>query len=65
MGDIDQYENMANFVDVVSKVGVKRFSVHARPASGGSPKKIEMYPHCDTRYGQQSFRTWILNQWGY
>ena len=44
--DIDQYENMANFVDVVSQVGVKRFSVHARKAwlQGLSPKENRNVP---------------------
>ena len=44
--DIDQYENMAKFVDVVSQVGVKRFSVHARKAwlQGLSPKENRNVP---------------------
>ena len=44
--DIDQYENMAHFVDVVSQVGVKRFSVHARKAwlQGLSPKENRNVP---------------------
>ncbi len=44
--DIDQYENMANFVDVVSQVGVQRFSVHARKAwlQGLSPKENRNVP---------------------
>lgn len=44
--DIDQYENMAHFVDVVSQVGVQRFSVHARKAwlQGLSPKENRNVP---------------------
>ncbi len=44
--DLDQYEDMANFVDVVSQVGVKRFTVHARKAwlQGLSPKENRTVP---------------------
>jgi tRNA-dihydrouridine synthase A len=44
--DLDQYENMRNFVDVVSEAGCKRFSVHARKAwlSGLSPKENRNIP---------------------
>ena len=44
--DLDQYEHMANFVDVVSQVGVKRFTVHARKAwlQGLSPKENRTVP---------------------
>ena len=44
--DIDQYEHMANFVEVVSQVGVKRFTVHARKAwlEGLSPKENRNVP---------------------
>ena len=45
--DIDQYETW-QFCDVVSQVGVKRFSVHARKAwlKDCRQKKIEMFRHC-------------------
>ncbi len=44
--DMDQYEHMANFVHVVSQVGVKRFTVHARKAwlQGLSPKENRNIP---------------------
>ena len=44
--DLDRYEDMANFVDIVSKVGVTRFTVHARKAwlSGLSPKENRNIP---------------------
>jgi tRNA-dihydrouridine synthase A len=43
---LDHYENMANFVSVVSKAGADRFSVHARKAwlSGLSPKENRTVP---------------------
>ena len=39
--DLDRYEDMFNFVDVVSRAGADRFSVHARKAwlQGLSPKE--------------------------
>lgn len=44
--DLDRYEDMANFVDVVSKSGADRFSVHARKAwlNGLSPKQNRNVP---------------------
>ncbi len=44
--DIDRYEDMANFVSVVSKAGTDRFSVHSRKAwlSGLSPKENRTVP---------------------
>jgi tRNA-dihydrouridine synthase A len=44
--DIDHYEDMANFVSIVSKAGADRFSVHARKAwlSGLSPKENRTIP---------------------
>lgn len=44
--DLDRYEDMANFVDVVSKSGADRFSVHARKAwlQGLSPKQNRTVP---------------------
>jgi tRNA-dihydrouridine synthase A len=44
--DIDRYEDMANFVSIVSKAGTDRFSVHARKAwlSGLSPKENRTIP---------------------
>ena len=43
---LDRYEDMANFVDVVSRVGANRFSVHARKAwlQGLSPKQNRTVP---------------------
>lgn len=44
--DLDRYEDMANFVDVVARAGADRFSVHARKAwlSGLSPKENRNIP---------------------
>ncbi len=44
--DLDRCEDMLNFVDVVSKSGADRFSVHARKAwlSGLSPKENRTVP---------------------
>ena len=44
--DLDRYEDMANFVEVVSRVGADRFSVHARKAwlQGLSPKQNRTVP---------------------
>ncbi|MGL4612010.1 MAG: tRNA dihydrouridine(20/20a) synthase DusA [Trueperaceae bacterium] len=44
--ELDRYEDMANFVAVVSKAGADRFSVHARKAwlSGLSPKENRTIP---------------------
>ncbi len=44
--DIDCYEDMANFVTVVSRAGADRFSVHARKAwlKGLSPKENRTIP---------------------
>jgi len=44
--DIDQYEHMKNFVDVVSAAGCRSFIVHARKAwlKGLSPKQNRMVP---------------------
>ena len=44
--DLDKYEDMANFVSIVSKTGVKRFTVHARKAwlQGLSPKQNRTVP---------------------
>ena len=44
--DIDQYEHMRHFVDVVAESGCKRFSVHARKAwlQGLSPKENRNIP---------------------
>lgn len=44
--DIDRYEDMANFVSVVSQAKADRFSVHARKAwlSGLSPKENRTIP---------------------
>jgi tRNA-dihydrouridine synthase A len=44
--EIDRYEDMANFVSIVSKAGADRFSVHARKAwlKGLSPKENRTVP---------------------
>jgi tRNA-dihydrouridine synthase A len=44
--DLDRYEDMLNFVDVVAQAGAHRFTVHARKAilSGLSPKKNREIP---------------------
>ncbi len=44
--DLDRYEDMLNFVDIVSRAGADRFSVHARKAwlSGLSPKENRTVP---------------------
>ena len=44
--DLDAYEDMLNFVDVVRVAGARRFSVHARKAwlSGLSPKENRTIP---------------------
>lgn len=44
--DLDQYEDMAHFVQVVSATGCRRFSVHARKAwlQGLSPKDNRTVP---------------------
>ncbi|MEM8542292.1 MAG: tRNA dihydrouridine(20/20a) synthase DusA, partial [Pseudomonadota bacterium] len=44
--DLDKYEDMKNFVSVVSQTGADRFSVHARKAwlSGLSPKQNRNIP---------------------
>ena len=44
--DLDRYEDMANFVEVVSQAGCDRFSVHARKAwlQGLSPKQNRSVP---------------------
>ena len=44
--DLDRYEDMANFVEVVSAAGCRRFSVHARKAwlQGLSPKQNRDVP---------------------
>ncbi len=44
--DLDRYEDMARFVDVVSRAGADRFSVHARKAwlQGLSPKQNRNVP---------------------
>ena len=44
--DLDRYEDMLNFVDVVSQEGADRFSVHARKAwlKGLSPKENRNIP---------------------
>lgn len=44
--DLDRYEDMANFVSVVSKTGADRFTVHARKAwlQGLSPKQNRNVP---------------------
>ncbi|MCA8920564.1 MAG: tRNA dihydrouridine(20/20a) synthase DusA [Planctomycetes bacterium] len=44
--DLDRYEDMANFVDVVRQAGADRFSVHARKAwlKGLSPKQNRTVP---------------------
>lgn len=44
--DLDRYEDMLNFVDVVSAAGCQRFSVHARKAwlQGLSPKENRTVP---------------------
>ena len=43
---VDRYEDMANFVDIVSQAGADRFSVHARKAwlKGLSPKQNRTVP---------------------
>jgi tRNA-dihydrouridine synthase A len=43
---LDRYEDMTNFVNIVSKAGADRFSVHARKAwlSGLSPKENRTVP---------------------
>ena len=50
--DIDRYEDMLNFVDIVSKSGSDRFTVHARKAwlKGLSPKENRNVP--PLRYGE-------------
>ena len=49
--ELDRYEDMANFVEVVSATGAQRFSVHARKAwlQGLSPKDNRTVP--PLRYG--------------
>ena len=49
--DLDRYEDMAHFVEVVSQAGCVRFSVHARKAwlKGLSPKQNRNVP--PLRYG--------------
>jgi len=44
--DLDRYEDMARFVEIVSGSGVRRFSVHARKAwlQGLSPKQNRTVP---------------------
>ncbi len=44
--DLDRYEDMARFVEIVSKAGCERFSVHARKAwlQGLSPKENRTVP---------------------
>lgn len=44
--DLDRYEDMLNFVDVVSSAGCTHFSIHARKAwlSGLSPKENRTVP---------------------
>ena len=44
--DLDQYEDMLNFVDIVSKAKADRFSVHARKAwlQGLNPKENREIP---------------------
>ena len=44
--DLDRYEDMLNFVRIVSEAGCKRFSVHARKAwlNGLSPKENRTIP---------------------
>lgn len=44
--DLDRYEDMLNFVDVVAQTGCTRFSVHARKAwlQGLSPKENRTIP---------------------
>ena len=44
--DMDSYEHMLGFVDVVARAGCKRFSVHARKAwlTGLSPKENRTVP---------------------
>lgn len=44
--DLDRYEDMARFVDIVSQAGCQRFSVHARKAwlKGLSPKQNRNVP---------------------
>ncbi len=44
--DLDRYEDMYNFVDIVSKSGADRFTVHARKAwlQGLSPKQNRTVP---------------------
>lgn len=44
--DLDRYEDMLNFVDVVARSGADRFSVHARKAwlKGLSPKENRTVP---------------------
>ena len=44
--DLDKYEDMANFVSIVSQTGVQRFTVHARKAwlQGLSPKQNRTVP---------------------
>ncbi|MEL6555940.1 MAG: tRNA dihydrouridine(20/20a) synthase DusA [Cyanobacteria bacterium J06621_11] len=58
--DLDRYEDMANFVTVVSATGCKRFSVHARKAwlQGLSPKDNRNIPplrYSDVHRLKQSF----------
>ena len=44
--DLDRYEDMVNFVEIVSKTGANRFTVHARKAwlEGLSPKQNRNVP---------------------
>jgi tRNA-dihydrouridine synthase A len=44
--DLDRYEDMAHFVEVVARAGCRRFSVHARKAwlQGLSPKENRNVP---------------------
>jgi tRNA-dihydrouridine synthase A len=44
--DLDRYQDMANFVSIISQTGVKKFSVHARKAwlKGLSPKENRTVP---------------------
>lgn len=44
--ELDRYEDMANFVDIVSRAGADRFTVHARKAwlRGLSPKENRTVP---------------------
>ena len=44
--DLDRYEDMANFVSIVSQAGADRFTIHARKAwlQGPSPKQNKNIP---------------------